>query len=390
MKKKTGAEPKKRGPKSKFCPELLGRVCGRVEGGETVKEAVKLEGMGLSQFYERVGEKPEMAEALRKARMAKGLEILEAEAYRRALEGDVVPVYRKGKLVGEVRKYSDRMLMVLLTAHAPAKYGKRRGKGDELTPEEEKAKIAEMVARFRQINEQQRVMVEEFVARGKAQEAAAATALKEDAQTRRCGDLEKGAACGASSVESVGSAGSVGNAMATMAEPPGTKADQEHDHDHELGGAGVAVIGQEAKTDPAHDENASKPAGATGGIPELPEPGPKAPAGRSLEDLEDEAFRRAMVGVEKPIFQAGKQVGVVRQRSDRLLIFLLAALGPARYGRGKKEEPKLVNHPVYGSFNTHPDLVREYERNVEICQPILDHWKRWFKLDEYAEKKAEG
>ena len=96
MKKKPGAEPKKRGPKSKFCPELLGRVCGRVEEGETVKEAVKLEGMGLSQFYERVGEKPEMAEALRKARMAKGLEILEAEAYRRALEGDVVPVYRKG------------------------------------------------------------------------------------------------------------------------------------------------------------------------------------------------------------------------------------------------------------------------------------------------------
>ena len=71
MKKKE--EPKKRGPKEKFCREMLERVCERVDGGATVKESVKAEGMGTSQFYERVGEDPAMAETLRKARLGKGL-----------------------------------------------------------------------------------------------------------------------------------------------------------------------------------------------------------------------------------------------------------------------------------------------------------------------------
>jgi len=100
-------------------------------------------------------------------------------------------------------------------------------------------------------------------------------------------------------------------------------------------------------------------------------------------------------GVEKPIFQKGKQVGVVRQRSDRLLAFLLAALSPGKYGRRKRkvEEPKLVNHPFFGSFNTHPDLMREYEKDAEIMRPINEHWERWFKEEEERREqrlKAEG
>ena len=82
-------------------------------------------------------------------------------------------------------------------------------------------------------------------------------------------------------------------------------------------------------------------------------------------------------------------MGVVRQRSDRLLAFLLAAFGPAKYGRGKRkvEEPELVNHPFLGNFNTHPDLMREYQKDAEIMRPIWEHWVRWFKLEEKERKE---
>lgn len=52
---------------------------------------------------------------------------------------------------------------------------------------------------------------------------------------------------------------------------------------------------------------------------------------RSTELLEREAYRRAAVGVDKPVFQGGKQVGKVREYSDTLLIFLLKARRPDTY-----------------------------------------------------------
>lgn len=47
--------------------------------------------------------------------------------------------------------------------------------------------------------------------------------------------------------------------------------------------------------------------------------------------LEDEAQRRGKDGVEEPVYQGGKQVGVVRKYSDTLLIFLLKARRPNIY-----------------------------------------------------------
>jgi hypothetical protein len=54
--------------------------------------------------------------------------------------------------------------------------------------------------------------------------------------------------------------------------------------------------------------------------------------------LEDEAKRRACNGVLKPVFQGGKKVGVVREYSDTLLIFLLKCWHPARYGDRYRQE----------------------------------------------------
>ncbi|HEX7906241.1 MAG TPA: hypothetical protein VF487_20345 [Chitinophagaceae bacterium] len=47
--------------------------------------------------------------------------------------------------------------------------------------------------------------------------------------------------------------------------------------------------------------------------------------------LEDEAMRRAVSGVKKPVYQGGKLVGHVQEYSDTLLIVLLKARSPEKY-----------------------------------------------------------
>ncbi|WP_374764277.1 helix-turn-helix domain-containing protein [Yunchengibacter salinarum] len=47
--------------------------------------------------------------------------------------------------------------------------------------------------------------------------------------------------------------------------------------------------------------------------------------------IEDEAVRRAVDGVEKPVFRGGQIVGHVRDYSDTMLMFLLKARRPDRY-----------------------------------------------------------
>lgn len=56
----------------------------------------------------------------RQADIAAGL--LEDEAFRRAYEGNLEPVFQGGERVGEVRKYSDNLLMFLLKGLKPSKY----------------------------------------------------------------------------------------------------------------------------------------------------------------------------------------------------------------------------------------------------------------------------
>lgn len=50
---------------------------------------------------------------------------LEAEARRRAVQGWPEPVFHQGRKVGTIRKYSDRMLEILLKGHRPEKFRER-------------------------------------------------------------------------------------------------------------------------------------------------------------------------------------------------------------------------------------------------------------------------
>lgn len=82
----------------------------------------------------------------------------------------------------------------------------------------------------------------------------------------------------------------------------------------------------------------------------------------AVDSLEQEAMRRAKEGVEEPVFQGGKQVGVIRKYSDILLIFLLKAHRPKKYRDNTQDKntlglitpqaPHIVKYSVIGKEST--------------------------------------
>lgn len=52
---------------------------------------------------------------------------------------------------------------------------------------------------------------------------------------------------------------------------------------------------------------------------------------QGIEAMEAEAMRRAVEGIDKPIFYQGDEVALLREYSDTLMIFLLKAHRPERY-----------------------------------------------------------
>lgn len=51
----------------------------------------------------------------------------------------------------------------------------------------------------------------------------------------------------------------------------------------------------------------------------------------ATDKLEEEARRRALLGVDEPVYQSGRLVGHVKKYSDTLLIFLLKGQNPQKY-----------------------------------------------------------
>jgi hypothetical protein len=79
-------------------------------------------------------------------------------------------------------------------------------------------------------------------------------------------------------------------------------------------------------------------------------------AERGTDTLEDEAIRRAFDGVDRPVFQGGREVGRIREYSDTLLIFLLKGRRPAKYREQHKHEHSGPNggeipYKVYVGFD---------------------------------------
>lgn len=87
---------------------------------------------------------------------------------------------------------------------------------------------------------------------------------------------------------------------------------------------------------------------------------------QGTQRLEDEALRRAVDGVEKPVYQGGEFVGTITEYSDRLLEFLLRGRRPAVYRDGLNLE---VTGPNGGPLQIERDAERDarlYAKLVEI------------------------
>lgn len=86
-----------------------------------VSSAARIAGVSRQHAYRVRGEDPAFAGAWDESNeVATGS--LEAEAVRRARDGTLRPVFHAGKKCGEVREYSDTLLIFLLKARDPAKY----------------------------------------------------------------------------------------------------------------------------------------------------------------------------------------------------------------------------------------------------------------------------
>lgn len=82
-------------------------------------------------FYRRRERDPAFAEKWREAEEA-GIDVLEDEMRRRALEGDERPIFYQGAQVGSYRQKSDALLMFALKSKRPDKFRDVGGGGVEV------------------------------------------------------------------------------------------------------------------------------------------------------------------------------------------------------------------------------------------------------------------
>lgn len=97
--------------------EILGQTCN-------VTLACRQVGVARITAYERRQKDEDFAEAWDNA-VEEAVDLLEAEARRRAYHGTQKPVFHKGKQCGAIQEYSDGLLMFLLKSHRPHKYRDR-------------------------------------------------------------------------------------------------------------------------------------------------------------------------------------------------------------------------------------------------------------------------
>lgn len=86
----------------------------------------------------------------------------------------------------------------------------------------------------------------------------------------------------------------------------------------------------------------------------------------SQDALEDEAYRRAVIGITEPVFQGGVLVGHVQKYSDGLLTFLLKAHNPAKFS-----EKLQVSGPNGGPIQHQMDLSKLNESELATLEQLL-------------------
>ena len=80
-----------------------------IKTGGLVKQACQAAGVSVGAFYKWTANDTLFLEAFERSK-AKTLPVLEEEMVRRGLHGYLEPVYYQGERVGEIRRYSDKLL----------------------------------------------------------------------------------------------------------------------------------------------------------------------------------------------------------------------------------------------------------------------------------------
>lgn len=92
----------------------------------------------------------------------------------------------------------------------------------------------------------------------------------------------------------------------------------------------------------------------------------------AVDALELEARRRAVEGVEQPVFHAGKLIGTRRVYSDRLLIFLLQAHRPERFGTGRRREAENARKTAPQAAPEPPAETPPAEPRQILAGPVIE------------------
>jgi hypothetical protein len=95
-----------------------------------VSEAARKARIARSHAYQIRRQDSAFAEAWDDA-LDSAVDLLEAEARNRAVDGIEQPRFHQGKICGTVRKYSDSLLMFLLRAHRPETFREGRDAGTD-------------------------------------------------------------------------------------------------------------------------------------------------------------------------------------------------------------------------------------------------------------------
>ena len=108
-------------------PEKLATFLRHLEESGSVSFAAQRTGIGRNTVYERRKADPAFAQGWQKA-VAMAIEMLRDTAVVRAQNGTEREVWRRGKRVGTIREYDNRLLMFLLRTLQPRVYGQSGGR----------------------------------------------------------------------------------------------------------------------------------------------------------------------------------------------------------------------------------------------------------------------
>jgi hypothetical protein len=92
---------------------------------------------------------------------------------------------------------------------------------------------------------------------------------------------------------------------------------------------------------------------------------------RRVEAMESEAFRRAVVGVDEPVYYKGMVVGHINRKSDAMLQMLLKAHDPKRYREGISEAAGAQGGVLLLAAPMSPDMWRAAAEQMRKQQMSL-------------------